>query len=42
MIKVSIAQTDAILGDKEKNLQCLENYCYRAKENDAQIICFLN
>ncbi|HGJ5856398.1 nitrilase-related carbon-nitrogen hydrolase [Arsenophonus nasoniae] len=40
MIKVSIAQTDAILGDKEKNLQCLENYCYRAKENDAQIICF--
>ncbi|MFS1540010.1 MAG: nitrilase-related carbon-nitrogen hydrolase [Candidatus Phlomobacter fragariae] len=40
MIKVSIAQTDAILGDKNKNLQCLENYCDKAKENNAQIICF--
>lgn len=40
MIKVTIAQTDAILGDKNENLRCLENYCYKAKENNAQIICF--
>ncbi|HGJ5876511.1 MAG TPA: nitrilase-related carbon-nitrogen hydrolase [Arsenophonus sp.] len=40
MIKVSIAQTDAVLGDKDKNLQSLKNYCYKAKENNAQIICF--
>jgi predicted amidohydrolase len=40
MIKVTIAQTDAILGDKDKNLQRLEYYCYKAKENNAQIICF--
>lgn len=40
MIRVSIAQTDAILGVKDKNLQRLESYCYKAKENNIQIICF--
>lgn len=40
MLKIALAQTNAVLGDKVKNLIHLEEICNKAKENNSQIICF--
>lgn len=40
VIRIGLAQTNAVLGDKESNIYCLEQYCHKANQNNAQIICF--
>lgn len=38
--RIALAQTNAVLGDKQANLQRMEYYCHRAAEQNAKLICF--
>lgn len=40
MLKIAIAQIDTVLGDKQKNLSHIKEYCRKAASNQANIICF--
>lgn len=40
MFKLALVQTDTYLGEKRKNLERLRQFCYTAKQEGAELICF--
>lgn len=40
MLKVALAQIDTVLGDKQKNLLHIEEFCLKAALKQADVICF--